>query len=163
MLIDATGAVPIDQAPFQPPADRPAQVTVLPPAVRGVRSTYEARRQDGPPPVSTMHEVLHATPFLPSPGLREAPGSFLTYSPSFIDLGKLKLRVETMHIRWCAVHGRTATFSTEFLQKAVEEVRSMVRGKVRVTATTPGHFTLVASDNWGTYHYEFDVISAGAS
>ena len=102
-------------------------------------------------------QVLHATPFLPSISLGETRGSALTYTPSFVDVGKVRLRMEALAFRWEALHGRETFFPTEFMEKAVQEAKSMIRGQVRVEGWQDGRVRIRATDNWATYIYEFTL------
>lgn len=97
--------------------------------------------------------VLHATPFLPDADLGEHTGSALTYSPSFIDVGRLRRRAQRMYV----LAKRGGAVPTVELERIRDEIKSSIRGDTSVSVTPAGRVTIKACDRYNTYNYSFNL------
>ena len=98
--------------------------------------------------------LLHATPFLPDPDLNESQGQWLTYSPSFVDVGRLRRRAQRMLLLGSK---GVRPVPLPVLQKIVDELKASIRGQVKVTACQSGQGEITASDYKNTYTYGFNL------
>ena len=94
--------------------------------------------------------LLHATPFLPDPDLNETQGQWLTYSPSFVDVGRLRRRAQRMLVLGSK---GVRPVPLPVLQQICNELKASIRGEVKVTAHQNGTVTITASDHKSTYTY----------
>ena len=98
--------------------------------------------------------LLHATPFLPDPDLGETKGQWLTYSPSFVDVGRLRRRAQRMLV--LGSKGERPV-PVPVLQCICNELKSSIRGQVHVTAYQSGKVEITAADHKNTYTYGFTL------